>query len=120
MASTAPRERLTRPDGKRWVFDARSGGRKVHIEDTPAGPVVLVTCTHDLEKAAEMASVRWAAKYPGKKLPTGEREWRRRELATWGVSNTVRQVAIGPSTGTETRSFPVVAFRLPSSSAVAS
>lgn len=106
-------ERVRRPDGKLWVHDQRSSSRGVHVEPTAAGPVLLVLCTHDRAKAADMVSVRWGAYFPGVPIPEGELEWRRRAIETWVGQTSVRQKRIEASTGTETLAFPVVAFRDP-------
>lgn len=103
-------ERVTRPDGKVWRFDPRYG-RRVRREDTEDGPVVLVLRTHDLERAARMAEVRWSALHPGEPIPIGAREWRRFEIASVSTTNGP-DFNLNPSTGTETKSIPVVAFRL--------
>lgn len=106
-------ERVTRPDGSEWRQQSR-WPPKVYRENTPAGPVVLVLRTHDPEKARRIAEVRWSALYPHLPLPAGELEWRRQEGAAWAQGGRgTPDFRLGPSTGTETRSFPVVAFKPP-------
>lgn len=105
------REYVIRPDGKRWAFDARSP-RSVARESTPEGPVVLVLRTHDLERAARMAEVRWTAFHPGVPMPEGVREWRRQEMISWQRRSGGSDFTLAPSSGTESQSCPVVAFRL--------
>ena len=113
---TAPNETVLRPNGQAWRYSS-SSGRNVRVVHTSAGTEIVVTRTHDLEKAAVMASVRWPAFHPGIELPVGERGWRRinfgRPNGGRGPSNFDTRPGLDVSDGRESRSFPVVVFRLP-------
>ena len=107
----ADRERVQRPDGKTWVFDPRSS-RAVKVARTPAGVEIAVHRTHDRDLARRMAEVRWGAHHGDVPMPEGELVWRRHVVDSWSRRPTAGFTS-EPSSGTESRSYPVVVFAAP-------
>jgi hypothetical protein len=102
-AAVAIHERVQRPDGTTWVFDPK-WGRSVHAQLDGS---LLVTRTGDVAKAADMASIRWKARY-GQEPMLGVVEWRHHRIDDMGRPRREKVSGNG-----ESRTFPVVVFAAP-------